>query len=72
MNWFKQRTKTVGENKKAAFEIVAHKTATDKVVKEAEEASQKLNKLLVENGFTIKIYLAAGGKLPSNQNRKKT
>jgi hypothetical protein len=72
MKWFgvdKKESKQV--EKKAAIEIVASKAATEKTIREAEEASRKLNNLLVENGFTIKIYLAAGGKLQTRP-RKKT
>lgn len=43
-------------------EIEVAKNATDSALKTAKEANQKLNQLLVENGFTIKIYVAAGGK----------
>ena len=70
MRWFGVKEKVEARGKKpTAIEIVAHKTATDKVIKEAEDASKKLNKLLVENGFTIKIYLAAGGKLPAKKRK---
>lgn len=69
--WFK-KTKTpvqdtsakIIANHKATIEIVAHKEAKDAVVRETKEANEKLNRLLVDNGFTLKIYLAAGGKHP--------
>jgi len=48
-------------------EVVAHKRATKKAVDEAKQVNKKLNNLLVENGFTLKIYLAAGGKHPQNK-----
>jgi len=51
-------------------EIVADKRAQAKVVEQAKEASDKLNALLVENGFTLKIYLAAGGKHPQRKGEK--
>lgn len=43
-------------------EVVVHKNATQESIAKAEEANQKLNELLIENGFTLNIYLAAGGK----------
>lgn len=44
-------------------EIIANDTAKKEVIEQAKNASNKLNELLVENGFTIKIYIAAGGHL---------
>lgn len=49
------------------IEIAADKQAQQEVVQQAKEASERLNTLLVENGFTLKIYLAAGGKKPKNE-----
>lgn len=43
-------------------EVELHKAATVQAVEKAKEANQHLNDLLVENGFTLKIYLAAGGQ----------
>jgi hypothetical protein len=43
-------------------EVVVHKEATKKVVNQAKAANKQLNLLLQQNGFTIKIFLAAGGK----------
>jgi hypothetical protein len=40
-------------------EIIANEDAKKEVIEEAKNASNKLNSLLVQNGFTIKIYLAA-------------
>lgn len=44
-------------------EVELHKAATAEAAEKAKEANQHLNDLLVENGFTLKIYLAAGGRL---------
>lgn len=52
------------------IEIVADKQAQHEVVQQAKEASERLNTLLVQNGFTLKIYLAAGGKSPKNGVKK--
>lgn len=40
-------------------EIIANENSKKEVIEEAKNASNKLNELLVQNGFTIKIYLAA-------------
>lgn len=52
---------TVQDNENRV-EVVVNKDATNQALAKAEEANQKLNDLLIENGFTLKIYLAAGGK----------
>lgn len=46
-------------------EIIANEEAKKEVIEKAKQASSQLNELLVQNGFTIKIYLAAGGKHPN-------
>lgn len=40
-------------------EIIANQEAQKEVIQKAKVASNQLNELLVQNGFTIKIYLAA-------------
>lgn len=62
---------TDNEKRQATIEIVAHKEAKAKVIKQAKQANKQLNDLLVENGFTLKIYLAAGGKAPQQKQTKK-
>ncbi len=52
-------------------EIIANDTAKKEVIEQAKKASNKLNELLVQNGFTIKIYLAAGHN-PTSRKGKKT
>lgn len=42
-------------------EIELHKNASVNAAKKADEVNKHLQYLLVENGFTFKIYLAAGG-----------
>ena len=54
-------------NKKTAqpdmpIEVVVSKDSTQEAVLAAKEANKHLNDLLVENGFTLKIWVAAGGK----------
>lgn len=45
-------------------EIIANEEAKKEVIEQAKSASNQLNQLLVQNGFTIKIYVAAGGHPP--------
>lgn len=52
-------------------EIIANEEAKKEVIERAKKASSELNELLVQNGFTIKIYLAAGGHPPRKQERTK-
>lgn len=47
-------------------EVELHKSASADAAEKAKEANKHLNDLLVANGFTLKIYLAAGGHLPKN------
>lgn len=44
-------------------EVELHKGASEEAAQKAKEANQHLTDLLVENGITLKIYLAAGGQL---------
>lgn len=39
-------------------EVVVHKNATQDAILMAQEANQRLSKLLEQNGFTLKIELA--------------
>ena len=44
-------------------EVELHKTASSDAAEKAKEANKHLNELLAANGFTLKIYLAAGGQV---------
>jgi len=46
-------------------EIELHKSASIDAAKKADQTNEHLKDLLVENGFTLKIYLAAGGHQPT-------
>jgi len=63
MTWFGKKKQScqsyIAETK--SIEIVTNKNATKDVVAQAKEASRQLNELLDRNGFTIQIFLAAGG-----------
>ena len=45
-------------------EVELHKNASEQAAQKARDVNQHLKDLYVENGFTLKIYLAAGGHLP--------
>lgn len=45
-------------------EIELHKDASAEAAKKADQTNEHLKDLLVENGFTLKIFLAAGGHQP--------
>lgn len=44
-------------------EIELHKGASEDAAKKADQVNQHVKKLLVENGFTLKIALAAGAQI---------
>lgn len=64
MGWFRHNKEETRQA--ASIEIVAHKEAKKEVIEEARLANERLNKLLVQNGFTLKIFLAAGGQHPDS------
>lgn len=68
MLWFKKKRAIIEHQQDVAqhtaIEIIAHKTAKQEAVNEAKDVNKQLKKLLEANGFTIKIYLAAGGRVP--------
>lgn len=66
MSWFNKNKKELDQgvaiDPSAKIEIEATKDASKKAFAEAKKVSKSLNHMLaVENGFTLKIYLAAGG-----------
>ena len=66
MAWFKKQKEQEQMANDSRVEVVAHKLATKQVVNEAKVANEQLKNLLENNGFTIKIFLAAGGKTKRN------
>jgi len=56
---------------KSRIEIEVHKTANKEAAEKAKRTSKDLNELLVENGFTLKLYMAAGGKPPRKKRVRK-
>lgn len=55
---------------KASIEIVAHKNAQHDEVEKVKIANKHLQEVFEENHFTLKIYLAAGGKTRLVKNQK--
>jgi hypothetical protein len=51
-------------------EVELHKGASQDATKKAVETNKHLQDLYVENGFTLKIYLAAGGHQPKKVGHK--
>lgn len=51
-------------------EIELHKGASEDAAKKADLVNQHVKELLVENGFTLKIALAAGAQLHSKKGGK--
>lgn len=66
MNWFKRNREekpiSIEPPAQSRVEVELHKNANKEAKEKAENANAHLNELLVQNGFTLKIYLAAGGR----------
>lgn len=71
MKWFKkdkqilmpeEKEPSFTEQHRSAIEIVAHKNATQEAKMLVDEANAKLQEVFERNHFTVKIYLAKGGK----------
>lgn len=64
MLWFKKPKPelVVSPPQASRVEVELHKNANKEAVAMAKEVNTHLSNLLVENGFTIKIALAAGRK----------
>jgi len=71
MGWFRRKPQeepiVVKPAVSSRVEIELHKSASEDAAQKAQETNKHLNDLLVENGFTLKIYLAAGGHQPTNK-----
>lgn len=64
MSWLKKKEPKVAKIK----ELEKTKQARKKVVGQAITASRNAAKVIESNGFTVKIYLAAGGKTTKKGN----
>jgi len=73
--WFKKKPTAppivVKPPATSRVEVELHKHASEGAAQKAKETNQHLNDLLVENGFTLKIYLAAGGHPPKKVGKHK-
>lgn len=67
MSWFNRKYKAepivVTPPPTSRVEVELHKGASEQAAAKAIAVNQHVKDLLVENGFTLKIYLAAGGQL---------
>jgi len=74
MSWLNRKKKeppiVVVPPATSRVEVELHKNASEHAAKKADETNQHLKDLLVENGFTLKIYLAAGGHQPKKVGNK--
>lgn len=74
MNWLNRKKKdqpiVVTPPATSRVEVELHKNASVDAAKKADETNQHLKDLLVENGFTLKIYIAAGGHQPKKARNK--
>lgn len=64
--WFRKRKSDIELQHKlesvVSVELEHHKKVTDDKIRETKEVTEKFNKIIKENGFTLKIHVAAGGK----------
>lgn len=71
MSWFNRKKKVepvvIQPAVSSRVEVELHKNASIEAAQKADAANKHINDLLVENGFTLKIYLAAGGHQPNNK-----
>jgi len=76
MSWFKRKDReipiVVQPPVVNRVEIELHKGASEQAAKKADAVNQHVKDLLVENGFTLKIAIAAGAQIRhSKQGGKK-
>jgi hypothetical protein len=62
MLWFKKRSQ-VEQMHDTRVEVVVHQQATQDVVNEALDANKHLLTALRPNHITLKLFVAAGGKV---------
>lgn len=61
MAWFKKKKEALKIAETNRIEVVAQKNANKEVADQAKQATRQLKELLDRNGFTVQIFLAAGG-----------
>lgn len=66
MFWFKNKKAAIDKQHEletiVSVELEQHKKLTDDKINETKQVTENFNKILKENGFTLKIHVAAGGK----------
>lgn len=69
MFWFKKHhnEEQAATKKEVEAEIAKHKKDTRKKVEQVKKSANKAVKTFDENGFTVKIFLAVGGKDPKQK-----
>lgn len=71
MLWFKRKKQEtpiiVTPPATSRVEIELHKGASIEAAKKADAVNQHVKELLVENGFTLKIAIAAGAQLRNSK-----
>lgn len=67
MGWFNRKPKeepvVLVPPPTSRVEVELHKGASEDAAKKANEVNKHIKDLLVENGFTLKIAIAAGAQL---------
>lgn len=72
MSWFKKRESEdlrLAATPDSRVEIELHKSASKDAKQKADEINAHLKELVIENNFTVKIFVAAGGHLPKNHQK---
>lgn len=67
MGWFRRRQHedlVVKPTPQSRVEVELHKSANREAADKAKDVNAHLKDLLQQNGFTLKIYLAAGHQYP--------
>lgn len=76
MIWFKRKKEkvqpiVVQAQPQNRVEIELHKSASEEAAQKAKQTNQHLSDLILDNGFTLKVYLAAGGQVHHKRQGKK-
>lgn len=50
------------DSQRSSVEVIAHKRATKRTIAQTKKVSRQLNDLFDENGVTLQIKIAVGGK----------
>jgi hypothetical protein len=67
MGLFRKKPQPVVSLHPVVVSIEPHETARKEAFEEAKKVNQHLNNLLVQNGFTLKLWVATGGNLSTDK-----